>query len=547
VSRATPVSGARRRPRRSLGQARAASAVKAARSFLLSPEGLAAVVVVVFIAITAWWLALDQASPDGDASRHFGTAFSDRDTFLKGAQLWWFRYEPDAGAIYPPLVYLIAQIGMLGGLNVDGPVLAVNVVTVPALAAGTFGMARLAYGRLAGLLAVLFVLATPVVIGQFHLFMLDLPLAAFVALSAWLLMASNRFADRRLSLLAGVAVGLGLLTKQTFPVFIAPLVGIILLRGGWRQWRNILLFALPALVIAGPWYVEHLDGLRRVAAEGTLQSSGVNTNAFGTEYTRFSLDNFTWYAWTFANIHFYLPLTLLFLTGLVQAVRDWVRRRRESLAPELIVGAVVGYVGVALVFGYQDARYSIPAVAFVAVVGGGWIAGMRPRLRTAGAIVLAAVLVLNTVAVNTGAFGRVDLHLTGTPQKSVAGEGKLVLLADNGYTARSPDRDARLLDVLKAAQRRGIAAFSWDPRPTTTLRINVAGLAVLARAVPMKILPNGHPLINGPHGISISRQAIPPGGPKPCTRFSDGTGLYVFRGSPRDWNPRRQHNLYCPL
>jgi hypothetical protein len=278
-----------------------------------------------------------------------------------------------------------------------------------------------------------------------------------------------------------------------------------------------------------------------------VQGSGAGHNPFGTEYTRFSFHNFAWYGWTFVNVHYFLPLTLLYLAGVAFAVRDWVRRRAASWAPELIVGSLSGFVGVALVFGFQDARYSIPAVGFVAAVGGGWLARLARPWRLAGTFAVVAILVLNTVAVNTGALGRVDWRLASRDHPGVAGEGKLVLLGDNGYTAKKPDRDARLLDVLESARRHGITAFSWDPRPMTTERVNVAGLNVVATAVGLRIVSVGDRLLGSRRAISISRQAVPRGGPEPCTHFPDGTGLYLFRGGAGSWNPSTQHNLYCPL
>ena len=129
----------------------------------------------------------------------------------------------------------------------------------------------------------------------------------------------------------------------------------------------------------------------------------------------------------------------------------------------------------------------------------------------------------------------------------MAGEGKLVLIADHGYTARHPDSSARVLDLLEAAYRRGFGAFGFDRSAMTIGRINPAGLGVFAQTTGITLVPPGDPRVTGPRGISLSRQKIPAGGPQPCSRFSDGTGLYVFRGEPGPFDIRRQRNLYCPL
>lgn len=509
---------------------------------LRTPEAGAALLGLAFIAITVVWLVLDQASPDGDMSRHLNAVWNFRHQFGLGHELYWFRFEPKNEAIYPPLTYLIGVAGTIGGYGVNGPVIAVNLVAVPLLVAGCFGVAKVVYGRRAGLLAAAFALAVPVTIGQFHLFMLDLPLAAFVAASAWALLETDHFARRRVTLVAAVLVGLGMLTKQSFPVFVGPFLLVLLARGGWRQWRNVALFAVVAGVICLPWYIQHLDGLRTVASAATGQGS--NINAFGSSYTRFSLDNFAWYGWTLMNVHYLLPLTLFYLVGLVATVVRWVRTRTPAYAPELVVGSLSGYLGVALIFGFQDARYSIPAMAFVAAIGVGWIVTAPRRVAIAATAVLGAVLVANTIAVNTGAFGRVELSFG--EQKTVAGENKLVLLADNGYTARAPQR-LHLEDILNGAKRDGIPNFTWDNSSETVGALDPSGLSVLAQATELPIVgPGDRNLLRG-RGITLKRLPVPPGGPQPCGRFLDGAGLYAFRGAPDPRGVRSTSKLYCPL
>jgi hypothetical protein len=501
----------------------------------------AALLGLAFIVITAWWLSVDQGTPDGDAGRHLQTVFDFHGALRQKAELHWFRYEPATEALYPPLVFLVGVLGTVVSFDPDGPVLALNVLTVPLLVAGTYGVAAIAFGRRAGLLAVVFVLAAPIAIGQYHIFLFDMALTAFVAASAALLLASDRFASRPLSLAAGVAVGLGLMTKQSFPIFIAPLVALLLARGGWRNWVNFALFAGIALVIALPWYLEHFDRLRGVATAATGQSGGIDSNPYGTEYERFSLDNFAWYGWTFMNLHYFLPLTLFFLVGLVHTTVSWVRTRSPAYAPELIVGSLSGYVGVALVLGFQDARYSFPAAVFVAALGVGWMTRCSRRVQVGAIVALALVLVLNTIAVNTGAFGRLDLQLGGE-QVSVAGENKLVVIADHGYTSGRPET-ARLENLLESAKRDGVDVVGYEHEAPTLSRLNPGGLMVLARTTGMALVHAGDPQLQTRRGIYLVRRERT-GGVRPCERFSDGSALFALRGGTGE--PLRSTRRYCP-
>jgi 4-amino-4-deoxy-L-arabinose transferase-like glycosyltransferase len=505
-----------------------------------------ALLALTFIAITAWWLAVDQTPPDGDASRHLHVAFDLRDQFRAGHELFWFRFEPDSGAIYPPVLFVVGGISTLvGGLSADTAILGMNLVFVPLLALGCYGIGRVAFDRPTGLLAAIFAFATPVVIGQFHIFMFDIPLSALVAVTTWLLLASDHFGDRRLSLLAGAAAGVGMLMKQPFVVFIAPVAAVMVLRGGYRNWRNVLLFAAAAALIAAPWYLEHLEGLRRVTREATAQGGGTDINPYGTEFGRWEFNNYYWYGWTLLNVHYWLPLTLFYLAGLGYAAVSWLRTRRPALAPELIVGSLAGYVGVAMVFGFQDARYSVPALAFVAVLGVGWIRRTPTALRIGATAALVAVLVINSLAVDREAFGTAEIPLWETDSSWLY--PRLVVADKRGYSSGKPDRSARVVDVLRAAQRDGIRSFSLDLAPQTVNELGAAGLSVSGRETGVALVPGEAAVVQRRSGMFLSRQPVPPGGPKPCTRFDDGTGLYVFRGATVTYDPRTARNLYCPL
>ena len=131
------------------------------------------------------------------------------------------------------------------------------------LALGCYNVGRLTFGPLAGVLAVVFALGSPLVIEEFHEFMLDAPEAAMVAISAWAILATDRFLRLGVCALAGVAVGLGMLSKESFAFFVAGLVLASAVRGGRRAWRGIAIFVAVALVIALPWYLyEPLDDPR---------------------------------------------------------------------------------------------------------------------------------------------------------------------------------------------------------------------------------------------------------------------------------------------
>ena len=153
------------------------------------PLALAA---LVFAGVTVWWLIADSRIPDYDTSRHLANAFAMREALATGDLL--APITQDNLNHYPPFLYLVGSLATaIAGEGIDAGIAGQDLVFVPLLVIGCFGAARLAYGSLAGGLAAIFALGSPMVASMFHAFMLDAPQAAMVAVTVWLLLASRRF------------------------------------------------------------------------------------------------------------------------------------------------------------------------------------------------------------------------------------------------------------------------------------------------------------------------------------------------------------------
>ena len=204
----------------------------------------------LFIAATCWWLSRDRSIPIDDAALHLGSAIDAYEALSAGHLL----KALTGSAPYPPLTFLVGALGVfVGGVGVAPPIIAQNLIFVLLLALGCYKVGRLAFGPLAGLLAVVFALGSPMIIEEFHEFMLDAPEAAMVAVAVWGILATERFSRLGVSALAGVAVGLGMLSKETFVFFVAGVALATAVRGGRRAWRGVAVFVAVALVIALPW------------------------------------------------------------------------------------------------------------------------------------------------------------------------------------------------------------------------------------------------------------------------------------------------------
>ncbi len=427
--------------------------------FRVSPYAAwAGIVTLAFLWVSVWWLLTDERLPGGgDPARHLSLtlAYSFRlESFDLGGLFELGTWGSDF--FYPPLVHVVGAVPTALGLATeDWGTIAVNLVFVPLLAVGCYGVGKLVYGPRAGLLAVVFALGTPMILSLFHVYLLDAPLAAMVAMTLWALLASDRFTNTRWSIAAGALVALGLLTKTVFPIFVVGPLAVMLIAGGWRQWRNIALAAIVALVLAAPYYLMHVDDVLDVS-EGTT----VSLNAPGdagpaaefTPETRFSLGNTTYYGWAAINNQYYVPLLCLFAIGLVAAIRD-IRRRG---VPELLAGLVVGYLAAAYLLSVHDPRYTLPLVVYVAVLGTGWIAeASRQWVRRAATAALAVFVALNVASQSVSALPSVVVGSTDDIGDLI-GRQSFTVLADHGYVVGEPRPDPLWYDLLEAAESDGV-------------------------------------------------------------------------------------------
>jgi 4-amino-4-deoxy-L-arabinose transferase-like glycosyltransferase len=481
--------------------------------------------VLAFIGVTIWWLTQDDRVQDWDNGLHTIDAFTIHDQIASGQLTQPFT---DFN-MYPPFGHLVGALGAFaGGESPASVILASNLVFVPLLAAGCFGVGQLVFGtRRAGLLAALFALGTPMVVSEMHEFLLDPQQAAMVAASVWAILASDRFRRPGIGALAGVLTGLAMLTKETSIVFVAGLLFVVVLRGGWRNWRGLLAFGLAFAVIALPWYAYHHDQLSALAQ--LHAGEGVSTAAGGIFPPRYSLKNFSWYFWNALNFQLLVPLLLAFLIGTVLAIRRCLGRwSRDNLLPELLIGGFVSWLGMTLIT-HKDARYTLPALVYIAVLGAGWISTARRPQRAMLTGALVAVVLVNFIGVSVGVGKTVRFALPGAPKNSAL-ERHVTLYSPDGWLRGGPERDGDILALMRGLHRVGVRSVTFDSASSDDINFNTTGLQVLAIEAGVPPTPVYNPGGLGAHDAFILRHAPAPGDPPPCQRLNDGTGVYVVLG-----------------
>jgi 4-amino-4-deoxy-L-arabinose transferase-like glycosyltransferase len=479
---------------------------------------------LTFIALTCWWLTQDRSIPIFDAGDHLNTAFVFHQMLEEGNLLGPFNHESP----YPPFALLIGALSVfVGGVKLASPIVGENLVFVPLMTLGVYQTGRLLFTPKAGMLAAIFVLGSDLLIAQFHVFMLDAPEAAVVAVSIWLLLACERFTRVGFAGAAGLAAGIGLATKVQYPPFIAGIVVMALARGGWRNWRGLLAFALPALIVGGPWYIDHLSEFSTFAEVSTANPIVVAGDVPPT----FSLASFTWYFWNILNSQLLVPLFVLLFVGTIWMVTTLVRRDSGASGARLdfFVGAFVAWLFITLTPSH-DIRYGIPLLPYIAVIATGWIVYMRREVGIAAIALLAFGVSANTLGTTFGVGKTVQLALAHPLPPGEDFPDSVTFYSAGGFLVAGPSRDGNVPGLLAALKREGVTIVAWTLAESTNPDFDTEGLLPLMRIaglVPVvtSALEFGHTTSTA----TLIHKSIAPHSPPTCTKLSDGTGVWVVR------------------
>lgn len=339
---------------------------------------------VLLAGVAAVWVALDARPPEWDHANHLERA-------VKCAR------DLDAGAVqailerssfYPPLVPCAA--GLLYR-RLPSDVAAGQAVIVLFLGIGmaaVYRLGRRVWSGPAGVAAAVMFGTAPFVVFSTLRFQLDLPLAAMVAVTLTALHASEGFDRLGWSLAAGVAAGLGMLTKPTFAVYVVPVALWVLVRGSRRA--SLLKGALATVLAAAislPWYGPRIFGLPTQLANRSFKNAVLEGKP-----EAFSAAGLLFYpTWIVPQLG--VLTVLLALAGIVIAVR------RRLIFP--LVAVIVPAIVVVLIPN-KDLRYALPLLPAATVLAG-LALDPWPRLPRRG--LAAALVIAGALQVSATAFG----------------------------------------------------------------------------------------------------------------------------------------------
>jgi 4-amino-4-deoxy-L-arabinose transferase-like glycosyltransferase len=227
---------------------------------------------VAFHAANNWiWLTKNIVIPGWDRPAHLGRSLAYYSTLTPLSWQGLFKASIQ-DPIRPPLFFASATpLYWAFGTSIDVAVM-VNIAYWLILIASIYGLGAHLRGWRLGAAGAILAALLPLLYGMSRSFYIEFSLAALVSLTLYLLAASGGFERRGFSLAFGLALGLGMLTKRTYVVFVAvPVIFVILrsrvFRSLWDRIRGGLRISLPDLLIAAGgsialaalWYFPNQD------------------------------------------------------------------------------------------------------------------------------------------------------------------------------------------------------------------------------------------------------------------------------------------------
>lgn len=218
---------------------------------------------IIFFGLSVHWSYIDNSPPAWDQGLYLFQATILHNSLVQNGLVDFLIsiFNTDRGRV--PLMTVIVQPAFyLFGPSLDAAVISQNFAWF-ILAWSLPGIARevapSSVGDKAGFFAFILFGFYPLTVMLSHNYLVELLLVAFVCASIYSLILLMKTKEIKWSLLAGVFVGFGLLTKITYIIFIFPVLGVLVVQG-FRESniKAVSYLFLPALLLsiafAGPYY-----------------------------------------------------------------------------------------------------------------------------------------------------------------------------------------------------------------------------------------------------------------------------------------------------
>lgn len=224
---------------------------------------------------------------------------------IKGQVKWYLQtnVHPPLHFLFPLPLYLIFGVNEKVAIMTNIIYLLITFFSIYFISQELVKISR-DLGKKIGLLAIFIFSTFPLIFGSSRHFLDDMLVAAFVTLSILFLLYSNEFQNRKYSILFGISVGLGMLSKYSFFIFLVGPTIYILIKNKMKNWKNFLLGIFLGSIISVYWYYQNIHNLIWYLKKGRVMSHGPSS---------MDLESIGWYLYQLPNEEISLFYFLLFI------------------------------------------------------------------------------------------------------------------------------------------------------------------------------------------------------------------------------------------
>lgn len=281
--------------------------------------------------------------------------------------------------------FITAPFYLIFGAEQDTGVMVNSTIFFTILIFSVYGVGKTIFNKKTGLLSAFIVSMYPIIFNQLRIYMLDLPLAAMVSLSIFLLIKTKYFSNKNYSILFAIFFGFGMLTKFNFVGFIIGPLFFILFKAftkyqGHRKiiFYNIcvalciniiLLFSFIKLKfweIVSRFY--GCSWLNPIFLSGHKSSSSLIFN--------WLLTGFEYIVWSLKEMMSNILSFFFFVVFFVSLISFF--RKKVEYKNILFLWILLPLIFLSLLFHYPNFdRYLMPVLPAIAIISGGGITGIK--------------------------------------------------------------------------------------------------------------------------------------------------------------------------
>ena len=267
--------------------------------------------------------------------------------------------------------------------------------------------------RRTAILGVVLTASMPILYGLSRQFLVEYGLTVIVVMWMYFLITSDHLQKRKNNIALGILLGLGLLMKVNFPLYVLAPSAIVFIQRlrikGLRDWQGIVMdicmILLPGIALASTWYVHNLSS---VMSYGVASGFGSSVSMYSTGLLQY------WRTVVNAGTSVYLFLCLVTLAAIVFVRRPG--RIREVftagettyvLASWFLVPFIVLSLGV-----NNDARFAAPILPVAGLAIAFLFFQAFPRKAVLPAVLLCAIPIFNLIY-TTFPLGEPQLKING--------------------------------------------------------------------------------------------------------------------------------------